>query len=53
MTQVVGEELTHAAYRRRRRAGVDEADGAFGWRFVELEVIEEVLAVSLPLRGVT
>jgi hypothetical protein len=39
MTKLVGEKLTHAAYRSSRCGGVDEVDGAFGLRVVKLQVI--------------
>lgn len=54
MTQVVREELAHAAYRRRCRAGVNEVDGVFSWLlFKLLEVIQKVLTVAFPFRVVT
>jgi hypothetical protein len=52
MTEIIGEELAHAAYRRDRRAGLDEVDGFIGWRFFELEVVEEVLTGAFPFCSV-
>lgn len=53
MTEFVGKELAHTAYRRRRVARIDEVDGALSRHFLELEVIEEVLAVAFPFRRMT
>lgn len=53
MTQIVGEELIHSAYRRRSGARVDKFDGGFTWLLFELEVIEEMLTISFPFCVVT
>lgn len=53
VSQVVGEELTHAAYRGSCGAWVDEVNGTLGWWLIDLEVIKEVFAVALPLCSMT
>jgi len=53
MSQVVGKELAHAAYRRCCCAGIDEVNGALSRGFFELKVTKEKCAVSLPFSAVT
>jgi hypothetical protein len=53
VTEIVGKELAHTAYRRCRVARVDEVDGALSRHFLVLKVIEEVIAVAFPFRRMT
>jgi len=52
MSQVVRQEMAHSANGRGCSAGIDEVDAAFGWRLLNLQVIDEVFAVAFPLGSV-